>query len=186
MTAQERLYTAAELLALPRDGPRYDLVRGTLIEMSPSHETHGLLTNEIAFLVTAYARDHKLGHVYGAETGFKLAENPDTVYGVDVAFVSKARLKRATEDFFAGAPDLAVEVVSPGNTRIEIHEKVKDYFGAGTRLVWVVYPKSRAIYVYRSESEVTILKADQTLEGGEVLPGFSIHIADIFAVLDNS
>ncbi len=184
MAVQERLYTAAELLMLPHDSNRYELVQGHLIEMSPTGDVHGRLTMRLAVRLAVFAEQHALGQLYGAETGFKLSSNPDTVYGIDVALVSKARLKPATEGFFDGAPDLAVEVVSPGNTRSEMHEKVIAYFQAGARLVWIVYPKSRAIYVYLSPQSVTILGPGDVLSGGDVLPGFSLPIAEVFSVLD--
>ena len=184
MAVRERLYTAEELLALPDDGKLYELVEGQLIEMSPSSEPHGRLTAEFAYLLTTHVRAHKLGQVYGAETGFKLGKSPDTVLGADAAFVAKARLKRVRRRYFEGAPDLAVEIVSPDNTRAEMHDKVKRYFQAGARLVWVAYPRARAIYVYTAPTEVKILEADDTLTGGDVLPGFSVKVADIFAVLD--
>ena len=184
MAVQDRLYTAEDLLNLPHDAMRYELVEGHLIEMSPSGKVHGLITNIIAYLLTGHVLSHKLGRVYGAETGFKLAENPDTVYGIDVAFVSKGRIEPGKEGYFIGAPDLAVEVYSPGNRKTEMQTKIEDCFQAGSRMIWVVYPKSQTIYVYRAENDVRILHKSETLDGGDVIPGFSLKIADIFAVLD--
>jgi Uma2 family endonuclease len=145
MAVREQLYTAADLLELPHDRMRYELVKGHLIEMSPTGKSHGQLTYRIAHLLGSYMDQHDAGQVFGAETGFKLAQNPDTVYGIDVAFVAKARAQHG-EDYFDGAPDLAVEVYSPSNTKLEIHQKVEQLFQNGCRLVWLVYPKSRAIY----------------------------------------
>src|SRR5260221_11058554 len=184
MTVQERLYTAEDLLTLSRDQKRYALVEGHLIEMSPTGSAHGLVTYEIGYDLGFFVKEHKLGRVYGAETGFKLAENPDTVYGIDVAFVSKARLAPVKEGYFIGAPDLAVEVYSPGNKKTEMQTKIEDCFQAGSRMIWVVYPKSQTIYVYRAENDVRILHKSEILDGGDVIPGFSLKIADIFAVLD--
>src|SRR5262245_5863313 len=99
MSVLERIYTAEDLLALPREGKRYELHKGTLVEMAPTGEIHGVLTAELAFQLTAFVREHDLGRVYGAETGFKLSKNPDTVVGVDAAFVTKARLKPLKEDY---------------------------------------------------------------------------------------
>ena len=182
MVVQEQLYTADNLANMP-DDKRYALIEGWLIEMSPTGEMHGRLTNWLGYLITGFVVQHDLGQVYGAKTGFKLAENPDTVLGVDVAFVSKSRLRPVDEGYFVGAPDLVIEVISPGNTKTEIHEKVVAYFRAGARLVLAVYPKSRVIYVYRSVSDVRILSETDTLDGGDVLPGFSVPIAEIFKVL---
>jgi Uma2 family endonuclease len=183
MAVQERLYTAEELLALPRDNKRYELVEGKLIEMSPTGKPHGRLTVRIGGLLDAHAEKYDLGQAYGAETGFQVAENPDTVYGIDVAFVSKARAQKG-EGYFKGAPDLAVEVVSPGNSKEEIHKKIVNYFGTGCRLVWVFYSKSRAVYVYTSPNEIKVLNAEDVLDGGDVLPGFSVKLTDIFSALD--
>ncbi len=100
-----------------------------------------------------------------------------------MAFVSKARLQPSDDGYFKGAPDLAIEVVSPGNSKTEIHGKIKAYFQAGTRMVWVLYPKSRAMYVYHSASEEGILGEADTLDGNDVLPGFGTPLTEIFKVL---
>jgi Uma2 family endonuclease len=187
MDVHEKLYTADDLLNMPQeDGKRYELIRGNLIERTPANETHGEIGAVILYLLGAFVYPKKLGRLYTAETGFELFQNPDTILAPDVAFVSAARLKPRTDKFATIAPDLAVEIVSPSNTKQEMHEKVALYFQAGTRLVWIVYPKSRAIYVYRAEDSVTILKPDGILDGGDVLPGFSVKVADIFSVLDES
>src|SRR5205807_8834122 len=93
MAVQERLYTAEELLALPHDTKRYKLVEGRLFEMSPTGEIHGRVTGDFTVILGSFVKEHRLGRIYGAETGFKLTENPDTVYDIDIAFVSKARLQ---------------------------------------------------------------------------------------------
>jgi Uma2 family endonuclease len=183
MTVQERVFTAEDLLRLPRGGKRYALLAGQIIEMTPTGEMHGLITAEITYRLTAFVRQHDLGRVYGAETGFKLSENPDTVYGIDAAFIAKARVKPVREGYIEGAPDLAVEVVSPGNTSIEMHEKIHAYFVAGAQLVWVIYPKARTIYVYHTEDDIKVRHETDSLDGGAVLPGLSLSIADLFAVL---
>ncbi len=183
MTVHERSYSAGDLLALPESTSRYLLLEGQLIEMSPTGRSHGLITNRIAYLITGYVLEHRLGAVYAAESGFQLSTNPDTVFGIDVAFVASDRIQTG-EGFFEGAPDLAVEVVSPGNRGPELHVKVARYFGAGTRLVWVVYPQSRVVYVYRAPNEIEVLEESDNLSGDPVLPGFSIKVAEIFAILD--
>ncbi len=185
MGVQERLYTATELLALPSDGKRYELIEGQLIDMAPTGAPHGLLSAEFAYLLRTFTREHDSGQVYGAETGFRLAENPDTVLGVDAAFISKARLKPDQKGYIEGAPDLAVEIASPGNTKTELHDKVKLYFQAGAQLVWIVYPHSRAIYVYTTPHDIKVLEQNETLTGDNVLPGFAVKVSEIFAVLDN-
>jgi Uma2 family endonuclease len=184
MAVQKQFYTAEALIQLPHDANRYALVKGHLIEMSPTGKAHGRLTARLGTILDIFVTNHKLGAVYGAETGFKLTSNPDTVYGIDVAFVSSAR-NQDGEGFFEGAPDLAIEVVSSGSTKSELHEKIEDLFRAGTRLFWVIYPKSRTIYVYDAPDRIVVLRdRTQTLSGGDVLPNFSVALTDIFSVLD--
>src|SRR5436853_6682328 len=129
MAVQERLYTAEDLLKLSNESTRYELMEGHLIEMSPTGKPHGLSTNWLAYLLTGFVTQHKLGVVYAAESGFRLSNDPDTVLGIDIAFVSKERAQPG-EGFFKGAPDLAVEVMSPSNTGPEIHAKIVHYFQA--------------------------------------------------------
>jgi Uma2 family endonuclease len=124
-----------------------------------------------------------LGVVFAAETGFRLASDPDTVRAPDVAFVIKTRVEEVGEfeGFWPGAPDLAVEVISPGDSYTEVEEKVEEYLQAGARAVWVVDPRRRTITVYRSLTDITILTENDTLEGGDLIPGFSCRVAEVFA-----
>lgn len=181
---QTRPYTADDLLRLSAEGQRLELIEGELHEMAPTGGIHNLLTLEIGALIRNVVRAGKLGYVFGAENGFILATEPQTILAPDVSFVSKARLGQVTEKFIEIAPDLAVEVVSPGNSAAEMDEKTALYLQAGARQVWVVYPRSRSIYVYTSVTSVTILKPPQVLEGGDMLPGFAMPLADLFGVLD--
>jgi Uma2 family endonuclease len=124
------------------------------------------------------------GRAFGADCGFILSANPDTVRAPDAAFVRAERLPagRVPRSFFPGAPDLAVEVVSPDDAAAEVRAKVGEYFAAGTQLVWVVYPDEREVYVYRSPVEIEVVGLGGTLEGHPVLPGLSLPVAEIFAV----
>jgi Uma2 family endonuclease len=178
------LVTADELLMMPDDGFRYELVKGELKRMPPTGRQHGSVTMELAAPLHRYVKLNKLGQVYAAETGFKLESDPDTVRAPDIAFVSAERIEAAgrVQGYGEGAPDLAVEVLSPGNTKREMAEKVEEYFAAGARLVWVVNPKSKTVTVYRSLTDVDMLTEKDMLEGGEVVPGFQIPVAEIFAI----
>lgn len=188
MSTTTRLITADELLVMPRrdengNDCRLELIRGELKVMSPSKPLHGIVCAEIAAELRDFVREHGLGRVFGAETGFVVERDPDTVLGVDAAFVSRERLS-AVEDlnsFFPSAPDLAVEVLSPSNTRREMDEKVALYFGAGARAVWVFNPRKKTAAVYASPTDVHILNEQDTLEGGEVLPGFKLELSKFFA-----
>jgi len=183
-TAETKLMTAEELLLLPRGKFRYELIKGELQRMSPTGDEHGRVTMELAAALYQYVKRNNLGRVYAAETGFQLESDPDTVRAPDVAFVRQERIQEAgiMEGYRSGAPDLAVEVLSPGNTKREMAEKVKDYFAAGARLVWIVNPKPKTVTVYRSLTDIDVLTEKDTLDGGEVVPDFQIAVAEIFAL----
>jgi Uma2 family endonuclease len=183
-TTETKLMTADELLRMPDDGFRYELVKGELKRMSPTGDEHGRVTMELAYALYQHVKLNNLGRVYAAETGFKLESDPDTVRAPDVAFVSMERIQAAgnIQGYRSGAPDLAVEVLSPGNTKREMAEKVKAYFAAGARLAWIVNPKLKTVMVYRSLIDIITLTEKDTLEGGEVVPGFQILVAEIFAI----
>ena len=174
--------TADELLAMPDDGYRYELVKGELIQMSLPGDEHGRVAMRVAAPLYFYVEEHNLGVVYAAETGFKLESDPDTVRAPDVAFMSRARREQAgrVDGYWSGAPDLAVEVLSPNDRRRKVDEKVANWLAAGTRMVWVVSPKLRTVTVYESVTAVVILTDKDQLEGGDVVPGFRIAVAKIF------
>jgi Uma2 family endonuclease len=167
---------------MPDDGFRYELVKGELRKMSPSGSEHGATIVNITVLLAQYVRSQKLGVCFGAETGFKIASDPDTVRAPDVAFISRERIPESgiTKKFWPGAPDLAVEVLSPGDSRREVDEKVADWLEAGTCAVWVINPKRRGVTVYRSMTDVTRLSEGDELDGGDVVPGFRCRVSEIF------
>jgi len=174
--------TAEQLLGMPDDGCRYELIAGELRKMVPAGWKHGAVEGRLHSLLGHYVLEHRLGEVFGAETGFLLARDPDTVRAPDVAFVGKQRFAAALpeEAFWPGAPDVAVEVVSPGDTQREIDEKVKGWLDAGAALVWVVSPSWRTVTVYRSASDIKTLTEKDDLEGGDVVPGFRCRVVDLF------
>jgi Uma2 family endonuclease len=174
--------TADELLRLRPDGRRYELVKGELKVMTPASPRHGRIAMRVGSLIEQYARQHDLGIVYAAETGFQLRKNPDTVRAADAAFVAKSRIppEGEPEGYWATAPDLVVEVVSPSDSASEVQSKVADWLEAGCRLVWVVYPDTQTVTEYRSLTEIRVLTAEQPLEGDDVLPGFACGVSEIF------
>ena len=181
MTTLQRS-TASELFEMPDDGFRYELVKGELRRMSPSGSEHGAIIINISGLLWQHVKSEKLGVCFGAETGFKIASDPDTVRAPDVAFIRRERIPESgiPKKFWRGAPDLAVEVMSPGDTRAEVDEKVGDWLQAGARAVWVVDPQRRRVSVYRPACDATELSEGDELDGGEVVPGFRCKVAEIF------
>ena len=183
MTIKEKLYTAEELLHLPDDGMRRELVGGEIRTMAPAGNEHGYLAGEIFGELRAHVKANNLGRTYAAKTGFKVASNPDTVRAPDAAFVSRGRLEKVGDvaGFWPGAPDLAVEVVSPGDTHAEVVEKSLAWLDAGSRMVLVVEPARKIITVYRSREDIRILSTGETLDGADVVPGWRLPVAEIFA-----
>ncbi|HKP72220.1 MAG TPA: Uma2 family endonuclease [Pyrinomonadaceae bacterium] len=182
MSTTAKLMTAEELLVMPSDGFRYELVEGELRRMSPAGHSHGRIGMVLALALGQYVKDKKLGSTYLAETGFKLKTNPDTVRAPDVSFIRQERVEEVgeTEGYWPGAPDLAVEVNSPGDTVGEVEEKVREWLRAGTKLVWVVSPKLRVVTVYHSLDDIITLAERDTLDGGEIVPGFQFPVAELF------
>lgn len=180
--ARRSLMTAEELFQLPNDDCKYELVEGELIRMAPTGGKHGKSTARLTRLLDEYVEAHDLGIVCGAETGFILKRTPDTVRAPDVSFVAKDRIPATgePETYWPFAPDLAVEVVSPSDRADDIQVKVGEYFAAGTRLVWVVHPRSRTVFVYRSPHDVLVLGETDELSGEDVLAGFTCRVSRCF------
>lgn len=183
----ERLMTADELLTLDMDDHiKVELAQGVLVTMPPAAMKHSRLSSLLLALIFNFDRDHNLGGwVTGEQGGYLLSTNTDTVRAPDVGYICKARISLYDEGtYFPAAPDLAVEIVS-GESASELQEKIDEYFAHGARLVWALFPKTRTIHVYTSATNIHILKAGDTLDVGDVLPGFSVPVSDIFAVLEN-
>ncbi len=177
------LMTAEELLRLPDDGQRHELVRGELRTMSPGGRRHGGVAMNFSTPLDQYVRARGLGRVYAAETGFKLAENPDTVRAPDVSFVRRERLAFLGDpDHYAvGAPDLAVEVLSPNDRPTEVADKVATWLAYGTRLVWVVDPRRRSVGEHRPGQPERVLTEADVLDGADVVPGWRLPVGALFA-----
>jgi Uma2 family endonuclease len=185
MATTEKLMTAEDLWRLPDDGQRHELIAGELRTMAPSGWEHGELTLAIGGPLRDYVRAHQLGRAFGAETGFLLATNPDTVLAPDAAFVARERAgagRRA--GYWPGPPDLAVEVISPGDLYTEVEEKVATWLAYGTRMVIVLNPRRRTATVHRSPTEVRHLTENDVLDGEDVVPGWTVPVRDLFALDD--
>jgi Uma2 family endonuclease len=177
-----RSLTAEEFFSLDQHDVRSELVQGEVVRMSPAGGEHGVVAMRIGSRLLAFVEAYDLGVVCAAETGFLVDRDPDTVRAPDAAFVSKQRMgnTRPPKKFWPFAPDLAVEVVSPSETAESIQERVREWFAAGTRAVWLLYPSLSAFHVYRSPADVRIFQKGDVLSGEDVLSGFICAIADLF------
>jgi Uma2 family endonuclease len=174
------LLTADELARMPDDDSvQIELDEGELITMPPAGMEHGDVGAEITAILRNHVKKHRLGRVFSADTGFRLRD--DTVRAPDVAFVRQARVEELRGAGFAqGAPDLAVEIFSPSDSVRQLMRKVKQYFAAGCHTVWIVYPENRELQILEASGTDRLLHAQDTLEAPEVLPGFSVHVAEFF------
>lgn len=178
----EQLVTADELLELSaKDDNRSELIHGKVRIMSPAGDEHGYMASSVNARMHIYAEDNSLGYVFAAETGFLLERDPDFVRAPDVGFVRGERVKgKLGGKYFPGAPDLAVEIVSPNDRADEVQDKVQDWLSHGTQLVWVVEPKSRTVTIFRPDGTANVLQADDTLDGENVLPGFRFSLSRLW------
>lgn len=184
----ERFLTAEELLALPDDGFKYELVDGRLLTRMPAGVEHGGLSVRLTLALGQYVDAHDLGVVLSADTGFQLRRAPDTVRAPDVAFIRKARIAAGglPVGYWPGAPDVAVEVVSPSELARDVDIKVREYLDRGSRLVWVVRPRDRSVVVHRPGGPPVTLHETDVLDGGDIVPGFRYELARLFATTRSS
>lgn len=185
MSTALQFTTADQLLLMPQDGHRFELLEGELRKMSPAGAEHGFVISDVHGLLWTHVRARQLGRVTGAETGFLISRGPDTVLAPDIAFVRQDRIDAlgVPKAFFPEAPALVVEVVSPGDTVEEIDNKMRRWFAAGVELAWLVNPSGRTLTVYRGPDDVRILKDHDSLDGGSTIPGFSCEVREMFTAL---
>jgi Uma2 family endonuclease len=177
-TTTRKVATEEDLLRTPKDGSTYELVDGE-IRVSPGGARHGVVSLRLASLLHAFASERRLGFVFESNTGFRLPGG--NIRSPDTCFVSAGRFSEGPlpDGFASLAPDLAVEVVSPGDRPRHVLDKVGEYLEAGVRLVWVIDPKRGRAVVYRSLSDVRELSGADELDGEDVLPGFRCRLSDI-------
>lgn len=183
--SEKKVWTDAEFMALPDDGHRYEIMDGELIDMGNSGALHGYVCSLLVMSLMSYVLPKKLGVILDSSTAFKMKNGNKRA--PDVSFFAKERLQGITElptGFLDGAPDLVVEVLSPGNTVEEIDRKLVEYFENGARLVWVISPNQHYVLVYRSAQEPDrLLKSIDFLDGEDVIPGFTLPVTSLFQKL---
>jgi Uma2 family endonuclease len=183
IAAPKKSWTEAELEALPEDGFIHEIVSGELLMSPKNNWFHGSICTRFSAALVEFNREHRLGTVLDASTGFWMFNR--NCRAPDISFVTRARMTALgfgpkEKRFFPGAPDLAIEILSPNNTRAEIDARLKDFFSSGARLAWIIDPESESVEVCRSLTDRKLIGSGGFLEGEDLLPGFRYPIADLF------
>ncbi len=174
------LMTAEEVERISIPGKVTELIRGRLIVREPPGTHHGAIAANLTYYLADFVRRHGSGAMFAQDTGFKIGSDPDTVRAPDVAFVARERVGVIRERGYAElAPDLLAEILSPDDRPAEVLAKVADWLAAGTKIVWVVDPERREARVYRQDGSLSILGNDDSLDGEDVLPGFTCPLKDV-------
>ncbi len=182
---EAKTWTDAEFIALPRDGHRYELIHGEVVDMGHSSMDQSYFACVLIAKLGKFIQVNQLGAICNSSTAFTLKNGNKR--SPNIAFISRERLKglsRPLRGFFEGAPDLVVEILSPGNTVEEMHQKIVEYFAHGTRLLWKVDPNEHSILVYHSPEPDSLLRMGDSLEGEDLVPGFSMPVAELFQAWD--
>ena len=175
-----RPLSVAEFEAEAREG-FWELIDGEPIQMTPSAGLSSMIASRINGYVFVYLLDHPIGHAFASDGGFILFPDRDTVRAPDVAFIQRDRLPEVPASFIPMPPDLAVEVLSPTDRLSEALAKVAMYLEAGVSLVWLIDPRKRTATVFQQSELPETIGADGVLDGADVLPGFTLPLATLFA-----
>jgi Uma2 family endonuclease len=179
-TDAEELMTAAELARVDLPNKSTELVRGRLIVREPPGTNHGRVQSNLNFRVAAFVHAHMLGAVFGQDTGFKIASDPDTVRAPDLAFIARERVPLIpARGYAAMAPDLVAEILSPDDRAADVLAKIGEWLAAGVRLAWVIDPERVTAQAYRADGSVAVIASDGALDGEGVLPGFRCSLREL-------
>lgn len=174
------IMTADELLALRMPGKSTELVRGHLVVREPPSAYHGQIAARLAYLVGAFVYPNDAGVLFGQDSGFRITSDPDTVRAPDLAFLRRERKSEVPPAGYGEfAPDLVVEIVSPGDRPGELLAKISDWLSAEVRLVWVIDPQRHQAHVHRADGTIAILDRDGALDGEDVLPRFRCTLREV-------
>ena len=179
------LMTEDDLLRMPDDGHRYELIEGELRQMPPAGFDHGRCTSRLHIILGSHVVKNKLGDVLAAETGFVIARpraGRATVRAPDVAFVAAGRIPADadTTNYLELAPDFVAETLSPSDTAVEVEEKIASWLAAGVRAALVVNPAARTVTLYRPPTAISRLTDADELDLTDVIPGFRCRVSEIF------
>lgn len=177
-----RLVTAEDLLAMGDIGPS-ELVEGRIVRMSPTGSAHGWIESYLAHLLSNFVLPRNLGWLLTGEPGIYIRRNPDTVRAADVAFVSRQRTPQLPRGYLDVAPELVVEIMSPGDLWQDVRSKLHDYFSIGVDQVWIVEPERQTVLLYRSPTDSEEFTLGDVLQGEGILQGFELPVASLFAEL---
>ena len=181
-TTEVKLLTADDLLRLYSEGVRGELIRGVLCETMPTGQEHGEIAANLTIALGQFVKAGRLGRLTTSDAGVWLARDPDTVREPDVAFFSAAKVSPGVRvtGYSEVVPDLVAEIASPSDSRREVHDKAHMWLNHGVRLVWVVQPETRTVDVYRPDREIVTLGEQDSLDGLDVLPGFTCEVSAVF------
>jgi len=181
MSTAVKVWTDEELMALPKDGHKHELINGEII-MSPTGYRHEDVAAAVLMAMRMYVRQHKLGSVCGSSLGCWMASG--NLLSPDVSFIHTARVPRgqdAVKRYFQGAPDLVVEILSPWDRSVRTHDKMVECFDSGAQLGWVINPEEKSALVYRAPEIERLVRLTDALDGEDVLSGFRLPLAELFA-----
>ncbi|MCB0164166.1 MAG: Uma2 family endonuclease [Anaerolineae bacterium] len=178
--AEPKLITG-EQLADMEDVHRSELVKGELVRVSPAGHPHGFFESSFAISLGIFVRQYKLGRVLTGEVGIYTGRNPDTIRAADVAFISNERLSQVqSQSYLDVAPELVIEILSPDDRWMTVNQKIDEYFTAGVVQIWIADPKRQHVDVYYSPTDFKRFSTGDTLPGGDILPGFTVAVAELF------
>ncbi|CAN5746995.1 Uma2 family endonuclease [soil metagenome] len=172
--------TAEDLLRLEDDWPRFELIEGELVELTPPSAVHASIVATVTIVIGSQILQNSLGQVYAGDAAVLLHEDPDIVLGPDVAMVAADRLPLKQSSFMTIPPDWAIEVASPGNTHREIERKIRLYLAHGVKSVWIIYPHERQVVIHTQRNDPQRFTATETIAGIEPFPGISVQVSGIF------
>ncbi len=178
---ENKVWTETELMALPDDGRKYELVEGEIVVSNAGIE-HEFIGARLIILLGGFVLRNKLGVVCGSSAGYWMKSG--NLRSPDVSFIAKERLqglRHAPKKFFQGAPDLVVEILSPSDSVEALHQKIVEYFESGARLIWVLNPAEETVLVYHSPQPDRLLRTGDSIDGEDVVPGFSMPLSELYA-----